>query len=74
MSYEIEHNVPVPPAAPGKKGAYPFASMDVGDSFVVEKARAKAAHNYARTWGKRHNKAFTVRTLQDGSLRIWRTE
>jgi hypothetical protein len=68
--YAIERGVPLPPREPNE---FPFAGMDVGDSFLVTdsdsfaSARA-AASQYARI----HGVKFTARAVADG-LRVWRT-
>lgn len=75
--YQIEKNVPMPPIV--RMSGYPFAQMEVGDSFLVpfdgddeQKVRARVA-TAASTFGKDHGGKFSVRVLQDG-VRVWRTE
>jgi hypothetical protein len=74
---EIEKGVAIPPPAPkhnGKKHRYPFAQMEVGDSFVVplEKhqsiAGAISMINYYGRYGQ-----FTKRYMPD-HIRVWRIE
>jgi len=70
-TFQIEKGIPVP-ETPGR-GLYPFADMDVGDSFFVGgevSARSKAVS--AASWfGKRNGLKFSCRNV-DGGLRIWR--
>jgi hypothetical protein len=70
---KIDKNVPIP--AGGKKTKYPFAEMQVGDSFFLpcdgETERASVL-----TYAKNHRKttpnfAITTRKV-DGGLRVWR--
>lgn len=65
----IEKSVPVPF---GKSYKYPFSSMAVGDSFVVENDDSwKRTRNAAHMFGKRNGMKFKARACLDG-LRIWR--
>lgn len=76
----IEKGIPIPPGGrAGKENArYPFADMEVGDSFFVAVEREvlrkrrnvlSSASNY---WKKRGKGQFTIRAV-DGGLRVWRT-
>jgi len=62
--YKIEKDVPVPTRC--RRGIYPFAKMEIGDSFFTEKGTSCATH-----FGKKYNKKFIVRKEKDG-FRIWR--
>lgn len=74
---KLEKNIPLPETR-GRRPTYPFAEMEVGDSFEVEiigreplqRARNRA-FNAARQHGLLHGKKFAVRTFAD-SARIWR--
>lgn len=84
--YEIRKNVPVAPHANtghrrgGWKPIYPFADMEVGDSFIVPfedrtpknvmRHRISSAAMHRK---KTHGGNFTVRTTNDG-IAVWRTE
>lgn len=75
MTFEIEKDIPIPLF--GAKRIYPFAEMEVGDSFVVavnflrDKGPIRAAaYEYAKYTGRK----FKTRSQPDGSIRIWRTE
>ena len=70
---KIEKGVPIPPATRGGALAYPWPSMEDGDSIVVPEQRASSARTSARNWVKRHRPgwASTARTLDDGSVRVW---
>lgn len=55
---------------------YPFATMEVGDSFLYQGKRVSA---YAVVVGANQRyagqgKRFTARQLEDGTIRIWRVE
>lgn len=70
----IEHGVPVPEKGKGKpnptNAVYPFAKMEVGDSFTTSRPTARhAAYNF----GRRHGMKF--KSQANGSeIRIWRVE
>ncbi len=65
---KIEQNIPVP-----KK--YPFAQMQVGDSFVIaENIKRTTVSVAAIRYGKANGMKFTTRKMPDGVYRCWRTE
>jgi hypothetical protein len=74
----IDKGIPVPTMRirPSK---YPWADMDVGDSFLVEataeemKARSASISRGATAAAKQLGRKFTVRKV-DGGVRVWRTE
>jgi hypothetical protein len=71
-SFQIESGVPVPAAKPGTR-QFPFAEMQVGDSFFVsggnkaEIRASQAAYQYAKV----HGVKFTTGAVE-GGRRIWR--
>lgn len=76
--FKVERGVPMT----GRK-SYPFAKMEVGDSFFVPGGATKygagdtAAVNSARSHGRRHNRKYVTRTVTEHGvkgLRIWRVE
>lgn len=77
MQIEVTNTVPVP-ASRSRKGTckYPFATMNVGDSFFV----ALSTHTfdaYIRSWKARSQSTFkfTVRTVTENGVkgvRVWR--
>ena len=70
--YTINKGIPIPLIAVNSV-KYPFAKMEVGDSFdICEKEYSKLKAPASR-YGKRHNKFFTVRkTLTGGTC--WRVK
>lgn len=61
----IDKGVPLP-------RRYPFADMQVGDSFLVpEGVKRSNVSVAAKRYGDRHGAAFTVRKVPEG-LRCWR--
>ncbi len=78
MTYAIEKNVPLPDETASQSRVYPFATMDLNDSFPVAKSKAHTARNamyaYVRQMkDKGREVKFTTRTMEDGGIRIWRT-
>ena len=70
----IQRNIPIPQAE--RKMLYPFAAMEVGDSFAVDGDKKVCATVSAAVYKyKRENpgKKFTVRT-SDAGIRVWRIE
>ena len=77
--YTLESGVTIPSVQRGRD-KYPFATMDVDDSFLIRfddedskriRRRAYAAASWANT--HRAPKRFAVRTVDEG-VRIWRTK
>jgi hypothetical protein len=69
---EIEKNVPVPShAGVGARPKYPFAKMDVGDSFFVPKFTARALSNASQWHANKTGKKFTCAN-EEGGARCWR--
>lgn len=70
--FKIESSIPVPAS---RQTTYPFSSMSVGDSFLVEKADPKKAASVracASVYGKKTNSKFTCKQVE-GGVRVWRT-
>jgi hypothetical protein len=63
--FRIEKNIPVPPARGNP--IYPWKHMDIGDSFLVEKANATNLHYAA----KRSGIKIRIRKTDFG-IRVWR--
>lgn len=62
--------VPIPPQVL----KYPLDTMEVGDSFTVGiKDRSNVSARASRV-GTKTGKKFTVRKVDDNTLRVWRTE
>jgi hypothetical protein len=75
--YEIEKNIPVPP--PRSRSTYPFADMEIDDSFFVP-CEPDAVRNTERRvsasaaqYGRRHSTKYATRREEDG-VRVWRVE
>lgn len=70
--FKIEKNVPVP-EKPSPIGKYPFAEMNVGDSFLVPGAQARRLQSAIQVFRRRvgKDKKFIARDVEGGA-RCWR--
>jgi len=94
MAFKIEKNIALPevrrnsPPPPVREPKYPFAKMEVGDSFAIKKTKMEAKRRKqedgklspprvaaaAYQYGRKHNMKFQYRILEDESVRVWRVE
>lgn len=76
--FKIEKGFPVIQAKTGRKAKYPFAQMEIGDSFfVADEADNKAGTNArisALCYAKRHPEYKFVSGKVEGGHRIWRVK
>ena len=68
-TFQIEKSIPTPTTRTGTK--YPFASMDVGDSFYAGPRDMEGARVSSYAYANRHNVKFRTGREGDG-LRVWR--
>lgn len=74
--FEIEKNLPLPErqrGTPGRNAKYPFAKLEVGDSFFIPGIKVQSASRNANYHSMRLGRKFVCRTV-DGGVRIWRIE
>lgn len=73
----IDKDVPIPGKKTGRREVkYPFAQMEVGDSFALTGEVEKTTNllrNTALRYAKQLGYKFTVRSTEDGA-RVWRVE
>lgn len=67
--FNVQSNVPTPSAT---KASYPFASMEVGDSFEYSPDFRLKVPNAASLYGKRSGKKFRTAVQPNGMFRCWR--
>lgn len=56
---------------------YPWYTMEIGESFELEKAKGGGARSSLTSIRKKDpefNRKFTSRTMENGRVRFWRTE
>lgn len=70
---KIDTNVPIPPEVVPKKRIlkYPFAELNLGESFFIPDLPYKRMTPLARYWSRKLNRQFIVRKV-DGGVRVWR--
>lgn len=72
--FQIEKNVSIPARTVVRGSKYPFADMEIGDSFLVPGIKASTMSNTAGRFAKTHEGyKFSVRAEGDGA-RVWRVE
>lgn len=75
--YVIQKGVPIPDAKGIERVArncvYPFADMEVGDSFAfeIESAKVEGLRSRATNYGRKNQKKFIVRAF-NGKGACWR--
>lgn len=76
----IDRDIPIPEsrthggrrgASGGATGKYPWAEMEVGDSFLVKNVRQQHMGQLASAAGARLGRKFSTRTVENG-VRVWR--
>lgn len=72
---KIDKHIPAPCPSEARAGwpVYPFATMEIGDSFAVDAERATAAIGAAKKWRQRHPGWQHTWARENGSVRLWRT-
>ncbi len=69
---KVEKNIRIPEtSAKGRPSIYPFATMDVGDSFFLDGKAVASISPVAASHGQKYGKKFTCRTVE-GGVRVWR--
>ena len=86
MAYEIESDIPIPESG---RRMYPFADMSVGDSFKAHPRKGDVENfglaeamkrlrgslvSSSTNYGKRNGVRFSLRTIDDHTMRCWRAE
>ena len=67
--YEVEKGIEMPL----KRNGYPWASMEVGDSFEYPTEKRNTISSCSNTYAKKHGVKFACRQVGDTS-RCWRVE
>jgi hypothetical protein len=74
-TFKIEKTVPIPKTSGKGGGIYPFATMEVGDSFLIPDGskNINSVRSAVTQAARRNGRKFTTR-LTDSGLRVWRIE
>ena len=67
--FEIEKNIPLKQIT--ARASYPFAQMEIGDSFFAEGITVNRLTAAAALHKKAHGRSFSVRKVE-GGYRVWR--
>jgi hypothetical protein len=74
MSYQIQQNIPVPPAAGAPR--YPFRHLKIGDSVLYACTDPQAKHRACKAayrLADHHDWQIIARKLPEG-VRVWRID
>ncbi len=72
MAIKIDKGIPIPPVARKHANGWPFAAMNVGDSFIVPIDKRVSARTAVSSWHQRNKEQrLTGRSTRDG-FRVWR--
>ncbi len=66
----IEADVPIPPRMEAVR-LYPFAALEIGQSFLADKSSWASVRVQAVNHGKRLGRTFRTRKV-NGGIRVWR--
>lgn len=67
--FKIENNMPMPPLSHGRRAVYPFAQLEIGQSFDCDTDKVvQAAYKY----GKRNGKRFYTAKIDRNGKTVWR--
>lgn len=69
---KYETNIPIPPAAKGRKKFYHFDRIQVGQSTFIRNRTAHQVNSAYQQYKKRHPKYKLVIRTEDHGCRIWR--
>lgn len=69
---KIDKGIPMPGPCSGGLQGYPWAEMEVGDSFLHRATKPSNATAQASMAGNKYQRTFATRKTAEG-YRIWRT-
>ena len=72
MTIAVEKDIPVPTVR-ARVSKYPYASLEINDSFVIENGNLQHVCNLNYITGKKLNKKFICRT-EGSNVRVWRKQ
>lgn len=74
MGIEIEKGLPIGKPVPGgRPPKYPFASLEVGDSFGIDEKDVRSARFSSSRYASLLSREFLVGKDDNGNWRAWRT-
>lgn len=69
----VEKNIPIPEKT-DKREKYPWKSMDIGDSFLIEDKSSRDVAGLVWATNKSNAPKKFIYAAVDGGIRIWRKE
>lgn len=71
----VDKGIPIPAMTRGgpRHRMYPWASLEIGDSFFVKGRNGKGFSGMAASKGKTLKRKFVCRNV-DGGVRVWRVQ
>jgi hypothetical protein len=75
-NFEVEHGVPMPSAGV-RPAIYPFAKMEIGDSFFIPKKTSADISSSGVYWAKKLGHKYSARSVIENGIpgtRIWRVK
>jgi hypothetical protein len=70
---KIDRGIPLPPSRRGRGSSWPFAELQVTDSFLVTGQPQTQVAARMKYWSERLSRRFATRKV-DGGIRVWRIE
>lgn len=70
--FTIDEDRPIPEPGRGRRGKYPFAKLNIGESFAVSLAQGENARAAAGVWKQRHPGWDYCTRKSAAEYRIWR--
>ena len=73
--FSVEYDIPIPGGSGSRPTKYPFADMNVGESFAFDKSKLQSVRNNACSYAKRHDGVrFVCRQVAADTWRCWKLE
>ncbi len=71
-TFTVEFGIPIPEDTSSRRGKYPFAEMQIGESVLVAGVKKGNLRNILKTLCERKGVKTEMRACGDG-FRVWRT-
>jgi hypothetical protein len=73
LSKVVAHSETAKQDQPARSPLYPFAKLEIGDSFALPSTVRIKVSDAARQWKRRHPGWDYCTRTDDGTVRVWRT-
>lgn len=68
---KVEKGIPLPPIERGRPVKWPFATMEIGESFFMKGCTKSSVATACNQKGRKFGRKFAMRA-GDGGYRVWR--